>query len=268
MPQVDSGRYLHGHHESVLRSHRWRTAANSAAFLLPHLKPGQGLLDVGCGPGTLTADLARSVAPGEVIGIDLGGDVIELASSQKDLPENVRFAIGDLFHLDFPDERFAVVHAHQVLQHLDRPVAALAEMRRVCAPGGLVAVREGDFGSMLHYPADPLLDQWWSLYREVARATGGEPFAGRQLLSWAQEVGFSEINSSASAWCFATEVDRQWWGSLWADRITQSEMADRIISLDLGHPELLEEFAQAWRRWARDPAGWFAMLHGEIICRP
>ncbi len=62
--------YTHGHHESVLRSHRWRTAANSAAYLLPYLRPGQDLLDIGCGPGTLTGDLARAVSPGRVVGID------------------------------------------------------------------------------------------------------------------------------------------------------------------------------------------------------
>lgn len=51
--------YTHGHHESVLRSHRWRTAENSAAYLPPHVHRGMSLLDVGCGPGTITFDLAR-----------------------------------------------------------------------------------------------------------------------------------------------------------------------------------------------------------------
>jgi hypothetical protein len=49
--------YTHGHHESVLRSHTWRTAQNFAAYLLQHLRPGVSLLDVGCGPGTITIDL-------------------------------------------------------------------------------------------------------------------------------------------------------------------------------------------------------------------
>src|SRR5690348_13442980 len=53
--------YTHGHHESVLRSHRWRTAENSAAYLLPHLSSGATVLDIGCGPGTITADLAALV---------------------------------------------------------------------------------------------------------------------------------------------------------------------------------------------------------------
>src|SRR3954447_14324312 len=70
-------RYSHGHDESVLRSHRWRTAENSAGFLLPHLHPGERVLDVGCGPGTISADLARRVFPGSVTGIDVSDDVIE-----------------------------------------------------------------------------------------------------------------------------------------------------------------------------------------------
>ena len=62
--------YPHGHDDSVLRSHRWRTAENSAGYLLPHLSKGQRLLDEGCGPGTITVDLARRVAPGLVVGLD------------------------------------------------------------------------------------------------------------------------------------------------------------------------------------------------------
>ena len=68
--------YTHGHHESVLRSHRWRTAQNSASYLLPFLAPGMSLLDVGCGPGTITLDLAARVAHGYTVGIDREADVV------------------------------------------------------------------------------------------------------------------------------------------------------------------------------------------------
>lgn len=260
------GRYTHGHHESVLRSHRWRTAQNSAAYLMGHLAPGQHLLDVGCGPGTVTADLARLVAPGEVTGIDASPEVVELAAGQSDLPANVHFAPGDVYHLAFADHCFEVVHAHQVLQHLTDPVAALAEMGRVCAPGGVVAARDADFGSWVHYPEDPLLVRWVDLYTSAARSNGGEPHAGRHLAMWAMAAGFPRVETFASTWCFATEEERRWWGALWADRITQSAVAEQVRRMGLADPEELELIADAWRRWAENPSGWFAMIHGEVLC--
>lgn len=133
--------YLQGHHDSVLRSHRWRTADNSAAYLLPHVRPGMRVLDVGCGPGSITRDFGGLVGrDGDVLGIDSSADVVAQAALACDLPQ-VRFAVGDALELDAPDRTYDVVHAHQVLQHLSDPVAALREMRRVTRPGGLVAVR-------------------------------------------------------------------------------------------------------------------------------
>ena len=133
---------------SVLRSHRWRTAANSAAYLLPQPAPRDvDLLDVGCGPGTITCDLARAVAPGRVVGIDASEAVIAEARAEaaEAGPVTVSFEVADLFALPFADDSFDVVHAHQVLQHVADPVAALVEMRRVCRPGGVVAARDGDY---------------------------------------------------------------------------------------------------------------------------
>ena len=74
-------RYTHGHAEAVLQSHRWRTAENSAGYLLPSLRPGTTVLDIGCGPGTITADIARRVAPAPAIGLDNAAEVIALAAS-------------------------------------------------------------------------------------------------------------------------------------------------------------------------------------------
>src|SRR5438445_10292399 len=73
--------YTHGHHESVLRSHTWRTAENSAAYLLPHLRPGMAVLDVGCGPGTITADLAALVSPGRVVAVDSAPAILAQAAA-------------------------------------------------------------------------------------------------------------------------------------------------------------------------------------------
>ena len=259
--------YTHGHHESVLSSHRWRTAANSAAYLLPWLRPGMSVLDAGCGPGTITRDFARLVEPGRVVGVDREeaplGEARELAA---DVP-NLTFTVGDVYALAVNDDTFDVVHAHQLLQHLTDPVAALVELGRVCRPGGLVAARDADYATMTWHPADPALDRWLELYHAVARANRAEPDAARHLVAWAHAAGFDDVTASASAWCFASSADREWWGGGWAERATGSAFAEQALAYGLATRADLEEIAGGFRRWAASSDGWFAMLHGELLCR-
>ncbi|MEU1470501.1 class I SAM-dependent methyltransferase [Streptomyces sp. NPDC005761] len=261
--------YTHGHHESVLRSHRWRTAANSASYLIGELRSGMSLLDVGCGPGTITADLAALVAPGRVTAVDTTQEILAQAAdtaSERGL-DNVEFAVADVHALDFPDDSFDVVHAHQVLQHVGDPVQALREMRRVCRPGGIVAARDSDYAAMSWFPESPVMNAWQQLYGRVARANGGEPDAGRRLLSWAREAGFTDIIPTAASWCFATPESRDWWSGLWADRTVGSVYAE--LAVDGGHatPGELTAIAEAWRTWGEQGDGWFMVPHGEILCR-
>jgi ubiquinone/menaquinone biosynthesis C-methylase UbiE len=261
-------RYTHGHHESVLRSHRWRTAENSAGYLLAHLRAGSSILDIGCGPGTITLDLARLVAPGTVIGIDRSEQAVAAAVGGLDGRSQVTFETGDLFSMRFTDQSFDFVHAHQVLQHVEDPVGALGQMARVCRSDGLVAVRDSDYASMTWYPEYPELDRWLDLYRQTARSNGGEPDAGRRLAAWARAAGCTNISASASAWCFATPEDRRWWAQTWAERITVTALSDRIRELGLADQDELESIGRAWLRWADDPDGWFSVMHGEVLCRP
>ena len=265
-----SERYTHGHHESVLRSHQWRTAANSAGYLLGDLRPGLHVLDVGCGPGTITLDLARRVPGGRVVGIDQADAALAAARSAAEHAgvDNVSFEPGDAYDLAFDDRTFDVVHAHQVLQHLTDPVAALREMRRVCRRDGVVAVRDSDYPAMAWHPAEPALDRWLALYCLVARSNGGEPAAGRHLTSWARAAGFRRVTSSASAWCFAVETDRRWWGETWAERVVSSALAERAVEIGAATRDELADIARGWRRWVADPDGWFGVLHSEVLCRP
>jgi SAM-dependent methyltransferase len=263
MPEV----YTHGHHESVLRSHTWRTAENSAAYLLPHLKPHMRILDVGCGPGTITAGLARYVPDGRVTGIDSAQAVVGQAREQAADQANVDFAVGEVYALDYPDGTFCVTHAHQVLQHLSDPVRALREMRRVTKPGGLVAVRDADYGAMAWFPDSGPLDEWRDLYRKVARANGGEPDAARRLHVWAREAGLADLTVSASTWTYATPDERAWWGGLWADRTLKSAYAESAVKGGHTTRAGLERVAQGWRDWARDQDGWFCVVNGEVLAR-
>lgn len=149
--------YTHGHHESVLRSHQWRTLENSAAYLVDHLRPGSDVVDIGCGPGTVTLDVARVVAPGRAVGVDVVGEPLTVARREaRDRgDETTQFVVGDVYRLAIRDASFDVVHAHQLLQHLSDPVTALKEMRRVCRPGGVVAARDADYAAMTWHPQSP-----------------------------------------------------------------------------------------------------------------
>ncbi|HEY6531396.1 MAG TPA: methyltransferase domain-containing protein [Acidimicrobiales bacterium] len=262
-------RYSHGHHESVLRSHRWRTAENSAGYLLPHLVAGQRLLDVGCGPGTITLDLARRVTPGAVLGLDTAADVVAVAEAARieQGVDGVAFAVGDVYALDADDGSFDVVHAHQVLQHLSDPRSALAEMRRVLAPEGLLAVRDSDYAAFVWAPEDPLLDGWLALYHEVVRRNGAEADAGRFLKGWVLDAGFTDVQVSSSTWTFSDADDRAWWGGLWADRVQQSSFATQSLEYGLATTAELSAMADAFRRWADRDDGVFVVLHGEVLAR-
>jgi SAM-dependent methyltransferase len=253
--------YAHGHGAAVLSIHTWRTAANSAAYLLPHLAPGMAVLDVGCGPGTITADLAEMVDPGRVTGLDSSPAVIAQARAAH---PGADFVVGDVFALDLADDSFDVVHAHQVLQHLDDPVAALREMRRVARPGGLVAVRDVDFGSAVVHPPVP---DWLKVYEPTVRAMGGEPHAGRLLQAWAHAAGLSDVTCSAGAWCFATPQERDWWSGAYAERVVSSPYAVRAVELGISTAARNEAVAQAWRAWGAHADGWLSLTHAELLAR-
>lgn len=265
--------YTHGHHESVLRSHRWRTAENSCGYLLGHLTAGQRVLDVGCGPGTITLDLAERVSPGEVVGIDASAEVIAqaqraAADDGRATSVDVRFAVGDAYALDADDASFDVVHAHQVLQHLREPVRALVELRRVLRPGGILAVRDSDYGAFAWAPPDPRLSRWNELYHEVTARNGAEADAGRHLLAWVRAAHFCDVEVSSSTWTYADAATRAWWGGLWAERVTSSAFAEQAVAYGTSTVDELEELADGWRAWSEHDDGCFIVVHGEVLARP
>jgi SAM-dependent methyltransferase len=260
--KVTGETYTHGHCEAILRSHRWRTVENSAAYLIPRLKRGRSVLDVGCGPGTITADLADRVAPGSVVGIDTSAEVVAVAVHDHSAP-NLSFRTGDVYRLAEPECSFDLVHAHQVLQHLTDPVAALVEMRRVCRRGGTIAARDTDWSAMTWWPDTPGLARWHNVYLTVGRAKGGEPDAGRRLMAWARAAGLTEVTASASVWCFARPEDRLWLAETWG--ITDSPLAERAVELGVASQDELAACTEAWHNWATHPDGWFVVVHGEIL---
>jgi ubiquinone/menaquinone biosynthesis C-methylase UbiE len=270
-----SGPYLHGHHASVLRSHSWRTVDNSCPHLLPYLdKPSLAILDVGCGPGTITVDLATRVPQGFVYAIDPSAEVIEKARKhavEKGIT-NVHFEVGDIFSWDKLDgvaeAGFDIVHAHQVLQHLQNPLGAMKEMKRLVRPGGILAVRDCNYSAMDWYPELPGMQKWKDLYLKVAFGLKAYPNMGKMLHAIAMDAGFprSDIEASTGAWTFSTPEERKFWCGLWADRTVKSDYKQRVLDGGHGTEHDLEEIAATWREMEKKEDGWFAVINGQIIC--
>ena len=247
------------------------TAANSAAYLLPHLAPGMSLLDVGCGPGTITLDLAEVVAPGRVVGLDVVADAAGRRPRQRR---------GDAARHDDRVRRRRRLRprpARRLVRRRPRAPGAPAPQRPGGRPAGdapgMPAGRAGR-GARRRLRGDGLVPRLSAARRLAHRLRGRRPrqrrrarSAARHLLAWAHTAGFEDVTSSASTWCYATPEERDWWGGLWADRITQSALAQQALERGLATPELLDELARAWREWAAHPDGWFVVVNGEILAR-
>ncbi|KAF3902943.1 hypothetical protein ABW20_dc0100398 [Dactylellina cionopaga] len=277
MAETSEKTYIHGHHPSVLSSHSWRTLQNSAAYLIPHLAPyvtsqtRTTLLDAGCGPGTITCDLAAHLPNTQITGIDyvLLESCAPLAASRN--LQNITFQQADIFNLPFEDNSFDIVHMHQVLQHLATPpTAAIKELIRVCKPGGIIAARDGDFGGFTWFPESDELEKWREAYIATATASGGDPLAGRKLHKWFVDSGVKRenIHCTSSCWTYSTSSEREWWGNLWAERTLKSSFAELAVKSGvLGRTEELKAISDAWKKWAGEEEGWMMVPSGEVVVR-
>src|SRR5438874_1230675 len=218
-------KYTHGHAPAVVSHHAKRTAKEAAAFLLPELQAGMRLLDVGCGPGSITRGLAEIVAPGQVVGLDMSSET--LAAARRDAArglDNLRYEIGSVYELPFPDASFDVAYAHQVFQHLRERGSALREMLRVLRPSGLIAVRDVDWGTVAYWPRDPWIDRFIEIHERTWYQNGGEPQMGRQLRALFNGAAIADMRITASVWCYATRSETTEWGQSYADRLVSSAM--------------------------------------------
>src|SRR6266568_4159110 len=238
--------YTHGHAPAVVRHHAKRTAEEAAAFLLPELQPGMRLLDVGCGPGSITRGLAEIVAPGQVIGLDMSSETLDAARR---------------------DAAFDAAYAHQVFQHLREREVALREMLRVLRPGGLIAVRDVDWGTVAYWPRDPWIDRFIEVHERTWHQNGGEPQMGRQLRALFNGAGIADVRITASVWCYATRGETTEWGQSYADRLVSSPMGDRPVEYGYASREDIQAMASALRAWGSHPDALWAFIHTAALGR-
>ncbi|EMR67608.1 putative methylase involved in ubiquinone menaquinone biosynthesis protein [Eutypa lata UCREL1] len=279
MAQSTHNEYLPGYKASQVIHHEWRTAENSAAYLLPTLRslheknPAPSFLDVGAGSGTISVGFAKRLLPGgQVTVTDLSDEILKRAESFAAAADmtanNMVFRPANAYELPFPDATFDVTHCHQMLCHMDAPSDALREMLRVTKPGGVVAAREADMESQCLWPELPGLRLFNEVNEAVLRAAGACWSGGRQLVSWALKAGVrrEQITASYGTWCFSAPEDKSVWATSMAERIRHGEMRKKGVEIGLiTNDDQVEEMASAWQEWAQRDDASLGMMHGEII---
>ena len=204
------GRPFYGYDSNdVQATYSGRQAESVADFLLPHLTPGMSLLDVGCGPGSITLGLGAVVSPGNAVGVDLEPGLIEQAKAMASEAEinNVEFQVANIYDLPFDDGQFDVVFTSAILEHLADPVGALRSLKRVLKPGGIAAMIQTDWGDPFIVPESKALSRFLELFEAGFNRNGGSLNRGRYLRANMQEAGF-EIEEFAAQLANYTDSDR------------------------------------------------------------
>lgn len=260
-------RYTLGYGRSVTHSMQSRTATSNAAFFLPHLRPRMKLLDCGCGPGTITIGLAEVVAPGQVVGIDIGEAHIEEAKATACAQHlsNVSFQAGSLYEIPLPDESFDAVFAHAVLEHLHEPLKAMGEMYRVLKSGGVGGVRSPDRGDLFIAPHEPILQESLALIERARRHHGGNPLVGRELRGFMTKGGFARVHATVSCEVWATPERTRPWSQRMAGIFLDPPIPELAMELGWADRATLEAMVTAWQRWGERPDAHMIRVWCEVV---
>jgi SAM-dependent methyltransferase len=245
-----------------------RTAESHAAFFLPYLEPGMSLLDCGSGPGSVTLGFAELLAPGQVVGTEIEGSHVALASqtaNERDLL-NVRFEVADIYALPFEDAYFDAVFISAVLGNLHEPVRGLREAYRVLKPGGVIGVKEFDHGGDLVYPLDPVVMKYGDLYGRLRKENGHDPEGGRKIGKFLLDAGFHDLKRSASYESYGDPISLRDSAEVSIGLLSEG-WADAFISRGWATAEEINEINNAWRKFPDLEGAFYAYAWCEAVAR-
>lgn len=180
---------------------------------------------------------------------------------------NLRFVIGDIFQLEFPDNHFDAIFCHNVLEHVSDPLHALRAMHRVLKVGGVIGVRDVDIGGILVAALDERLARFFTILEADWAGVGGHPRLGRELRGLITTAGFAVIEASASYDYFSTEEQLQLVSQTWASRVKEAEFVERVLARGLTTTDELAAMYEAWLTWPTRPGAFAATSHGEVVGR-
>jgi SAM-dependent methyltransferase len=258
------GRYAdtRGYTKPVVSILAGRTAEREGAFFWKYLRPGMRVLDVGCGPGTITLGLARAVAPAEVIGIDIEPSQVDAARAlaEEQRVANLHFRIGKGQALDFADGSFDAAFAYAVIEHVPDPLAVLREMRRVVRLGGFVGVDASDWGGRVTEPQTPVIEEAIAVYQRLWEHNGGHARLGRQQRKLMRTTGFGRRETTAG-----TQQLTPGAGELFAGLLSAPRFVERVTTLGWADRATIERWVSALRAWDQNPdAVWAHLRFGTV----
>lgn len=164
------------------------------------LNPDAAVLDLGSGPGVVSAELARMVPSGSVLGVDANSAMIEVAEAVRADGGlgNLRFALGDASDLDLPDNSFDFLYARFLFQHLAQPEKVAAEIVRVLRPGGRACIVDVDDQWLTLHPEPVRFRAFLAAVSRAQRAQGGDRLSGRKLSGYLKGAGLARVGSGAT----------------------------------------------------------------------
>jgi SAM-dependent methyltransferase len=248
---------------------RTRSAAEYADFVLPFLGRGDRVIDVGCGPGSITVGLAQ--VAGHVTGVDV--DEVEFTDARAYAAghgiDNVEFVEGSIYQLDSADASIDACTLFSMLETLDDPLAGLAEVRRVVRPGGLVGASSIEYGGLiLHGPDEPLLRRFYELRLRLWEAQGDVHFyRGRELRGLLLAAGFAQVEAFTTYFSYGTEERVRTFGLGRAADCRDEWYVGGLAEHGLADEGEIDALEQAWSRWAESPDSFAAFAWGRAIGR-
>ncbi|CAN5605369.1 methyltransferase domain-containing protein [soil metagenome] len=245
-----------------------RSAQVYADFLLPFLTAQVHLVDVGCGSGELTLELAGFV--GRVTGVDI--DEVEIADARRRASRlevtNADFHVGDAYSLRLPSDHVDAVFAHSTLEALDRPQDAVAEMKRVLKPGGMVAVASVEYaGLILAGPHPELGRRFYEIRERLWQLDGADPYRGRELRGLLLGAGFVDVVATTKCISYGKPDTVKEFGLGRAEDCTDDWFVTSAEDHGLASTEELAEMQRAWLDWSDSPTSYAAFAWCRAVGR-
>lgn len=263
--QKSTDSYSFGYKKGVLDYLTYR-AQKSFDFILPHLKPEMEVLECGCGPGVVTFEIAKEVINGIVIGIDIDEDQINtnnLKVSESSF-KNLKFEVANILELPYPDNFFDIVYIQALIVHIKSPISSIREVYRVLKKDGIIALREPIMDKTIFSPEEPILLESFELIQKAINSYGGDASIGRKLLPLLKEVGFKNIQISAS-WEQPDSLDQ--WPAFyegWLNVFTGG-IGDIILDEGWCDKKHINKMVKSWKRLGKEKNGFAASPWGEAV---